>query len=110
MRVIAAGRELLERLGERHGLDGLLEIYDMQETGEAGPAPEQKAFALLSFGLPIYREKAHAKDFPARSRSARRRGSRGVRESLETREGERAVIFMTHAVGRRARRSRPPMR
>jgi hypothetical protein len=98
MRVIAAGRELLERLGEHHGLDGLLEIHNMQETGKAGPAPEQQAFALMSFGLPIYREMGHAKYFPARTRSARRRGARGVRASLRTSEGERAVIFMTHAV------------
>jgi hypothetical protein len=60
MNAIADGRELLERSADRHGLDGLLELYEVQE-GEFPVAPEQKAFALLGFGLPIYRERAAAR-------------------------------------------------
>lgn len=81
MNAIAEGRELVERCADRHGLDGLLELYEVQE-GEFPVAPEQKAFALLGFGLPIYREMAHSKYFPAKSARSRRRGARGVRESL----------------------------
>jgi hypothetical protein len=37
----------LERCADRHGLDGLLELYEVQE-GEFPVAPEQKAFALMN--------------------------------------------------------------
>lgn len=97
MAVIARGRELLQVLAQRHGLDGLMELVSAHE-GRVGPEPEQRAFALVSFGLPLYREMAHKEYFPAVSRTARRRGARGVRESLVWPEGERAVIFMTHAL------------
>lgn len=97
MKVIAEGRELLERLADRHCLDGVMEIYWVQE-GALPESPAQKAFALLYFGLPIYRQMAHDEYFPARSRSARRIGARGVRDSLGLPAGERAVIFMSHAV------------
>ena len=70
----------------------------MQETGEPPDSENQRAFALLSFGLPIYRAMAHAQYFPATSAKARRRGSRAVRGSLPVQQGERAVIFMTHCV------------
>jgi hypothetical protein len=97
MKVVGEGRELLERLAGRHGLDALVEIHAVQE-GEFPAKPEQKAFALLGFGLPIYREMAHPQYFPAKSGGARRQGGRGVRESLSAPAGERAVIFMAHAV------------
>jgi hypothetical protein len=97
MKVIAEGRELLERLAARHGLDGVMEIYMVQE-GVFPESSAQKAFALLGFGEPIYREMAHDRYFPAKSRSARRTGARGVRASLALPAGERAVIFMSHAV------------
>ena len=97
MKVIAQGRELLERLADRRGLDGLMEIYALQE-GEFPETPEQRAFALLGFGLSIYKEMAHAKYFPAKSARSRRRGARGVRQSLGLPTGERAVVFLSHAV------------
>ena len=97
MKVIAGGRELLERLADRHGLDGLMEIYALQE-GEFPETPEQRAFALLGFGLSIYTDMAHAKYFPAKSARSRRRGARGIRQSLALPTGERAVVFLSHAV------------
>jgi hypothetical protein len=98
MDVIGAGREVLERIAARQGIDGVIEIARLQEEGAPPEREDLFAFDLLSFGLPFYREMSHHQYFPATSSKARRRGSRAVRASLPGPDAERAVIFMTHSV------------
>lgn len=89
-------RAVLTPLGERYGLD-----YndDMFPEGKPKTSWEARAYRFLKTGAWLLVLYVEPEDFPATKRRARKRGAKLLANSFRTELGQRAVIFLTQAMG-----------
>jgi len=89
-------RAVLTPLGERHGLDYNIEMYP---EGERSLSSEARAYRFLPAGAWLLVLYVEPDDFPATKKRARKRGAKRLSRSFGRESGQRAVIFLTQAMG-----------
>ena len=87
---------VLVPLAERQGLD---ELPALGEVFSPSEGTEMAGYHFVSCGASLLLGHAERRYFPAFGRRARRRGAKWVAESFGQEGGQRAVIFLAHALG-----------